>query len=65
MTKDSLVLSSLFDWYQTDFAENEAQLLSYLAGHRTDLAELLAGIGQSNSIDIDYVYDWDLNKAKN
>jgi hypothetical protein len=63
--KDSLVLSSLFDWYQTDFAENEAQLLSYLAGHRADLAELLAGNRQSDSIDIDYVYDWDLNKAKN
>ena len=63
--KDSLVLSSLFDWYQTDFAENESQLLAYLASHRTDLAGLLAGTERTDRIDIDYVYDWDLNKAKN
>ena len=63
--KDSLVLSSLFDWYQTDFAENESQLLAYLARHRADLAWLLAGTERSESIDIDYVYDWDLNTTKN
>lgn len=59
--RDSLTLSSLFDWYQADFAENESQLLAYLASHRADLAGLLAGTEQPGSIDIDYVYDWNLN----
>jgi hypothetical protein len=63
--EDTLTLSSLFDWYQTDFAENESELLTYLAGHRADLAKLLARTEQAANIDIDYVYDWDLNTAKN
>lgn len=60
----ALTLSSLFDWYQADFAENESQLLTYLAGYRSDLAALLAAIEQPRRIDIDYVYDWDLNISR-
>jgi hypothetical protein len=59
----ALKLSSLFDWYQADFADNEEALLLYLAGHRADLAARLAAQERPYKFAIDYDYDWNLNKS--
>ena len=59
--KGVLQLSSLFDWYLEDFAEDERALLAYLAAQRPDLAEALLNFPVGSSSNIDYVYDWSLN----
>ena len=59
---NSLQLSSLFDWYLTDFANDDDALLTYLATHRRDLDDLLNRLQRPYGLSIDYVYDWDLNK---
>lgn len=56
---DTLHLSSIFDWYVTDFGGSEAPLLEYLAGERPDLADALAADAR-----IRYRYDWSLNAAE-
>jgi hypothetical protein len=49
----------LFDWYRDGFADSREALMEYLARHRPDLAESLAGYpGRS-----DHHYDWALNDA--
>jgi len=54
-----LVLSSLFDWYQGDFAENEDLLRRYLASHLEGiLRDKVLGYRGS----IRYRYDWKLNE---
>ena len=58
-----LQLSSLFDWYLEDFADNESALLAYLAEQRPDLAETLLVYPIGSNSNIDYVYDWSLNAA--
>ena len=62
---NTLQLTSLFDWYQTDFADNEKQLLDYVAQQRPDLAERIATLAKLKKPKIKYVYDWSLNKADN
>jgi len=58
---EDLLLSRIFDWYQTDFGTNEKELLRELAKHAEPaLAKRLA----EHNGDIDYRYDWDLNEAK-
>jgi hypothetical protein len=57
----SLQLTSLFDWYLTDFAPDVSGLLAYLAVQRPDLAADLAAMDGNAYAKIDYVYDWDLN----
>lgn len=59
--KGILQLSSLFDWYLEDFAENERALLAYLAAQRPDMAETLLVYPIGSRSNIDYVYDWSLN----
>lgn len=55
-----LTLSSLFDWYLQDFAENEQGLLVYLADHSDDpVATRLRGYDGK----ISYSYDWALNSS--
>ena len=51
--KGVLQLSSLFDWYREDFADNESALLAYLAEQRPDMAEtlLVYPIGSNSNID--------------
>ena len=61
--KGVLQLSSLFDWYREDFADNESALLAYLAKQRPDLAETLLVYPIGSNSNIDYVYDWSLNAA--
>jgi len=56
--KGELTLSSIFDWYGTDFGDSEEQVLDYIQDYR-----LLGRKFDEESIsDIDYDYDWDLNK---
>ena len=54
-----LILSSIFDWYMSDFAADRSGLLNYLASVRTDLAPQLRRY-QGN---IKFEYDWSLNVA--
>ena len=61
--KGVLQLSSLFDWYREDFADNESALLAYLAEQRPDMAETLLVYPIGSNSNIDYVYDWSLNAA--
>jgi len=55
---DTLTLSSIFDWYQSDFGASQAALLSYLV--RLAAPELAARLGHFNGT-IVYAYDWLLN----
>lgn len=54
-----LVLSSIFDWYMTDFASDREGLLAYLANIRTDLAPRLRGYDGN----LKFHYDWALNRV--
>ncbi|NND82216.1 MAG: DUF547 domain-containing protein [Gammaproteobacteria bacterium] len=61
LTGNKLRLSKIFDWYQQDFGNNEAQMLAtisqYLSeGARDQLADFDGRIS--------YHYDWSLNDAK-
>ena len=56
---ETLILSSIFDWYREDFAADQAGLLRYLS------AQTPARIGQrirSFNGKVRYEYDWALNK---
>jgi len=56
--KGELVLSSIFEWYVEDFADDRAQLLKYLSQHHDTLtAQLVNYTGP-----IRYQYDWSLNQ---
>ena len=55
-----LTVSSIFDWYVSDFAENEAELLQYLADRHATLADSL----QTYQGRIKYDYDWNLNSQR-
>lgn len=55
---DQLVLSSIYDWYQVDFGDNQAGLLTYLAHYaEPELAQRLRTFQGG----VDYAYDWRLN----
>ena len=59
-TSGSLVLSSIFDWYQSDFAADPTGLLRYLARfHKTP--DMLLNAAPER---IDYDYDWTLNSLQ-
>jgi hypothetical protein len=56
---NTLVLSSIYDWYSVDFGDFEAlreHLLFYLEGSSVELLKVFDG-------DIDYQYDWRLNES--
>ena len=53
-------LSSIYDWYGEDFADDEAGLLEHLRARAApDLAEALEGVSRVSGYD----YDWALNEA--
>ncbi|MGI9290637.1 MAG: DUF547 domain-containing protein, partial [Gammaproteobacteria bacterium] len=57
--KGRLQLSSIFNWYDTDFGENQQQRLDYLARFaEPELAAQLSGYTGK----IRYDYDWALNE---
>lgn len=50
-----LILSSIYKWYQSDFGENEDDVLSYLKSiTNKDL----------DNLKVSYDYDWELNEVK-
>ena len=57
---DSIVLSSIFDWYGSDFGENKTEILSYLA--RYYAGDDKQGL-QRSDVELQFQYDWGLNKA--
>ncbi|MEZ7818277.1 MAG: DUF547 domain-containing protein [Pseudomonadales bacterium] len=60
LRENKLQLSSIFDWYQVDFAGDEKSLKAYLAAQLPQQAESI--LASENAID--YAYDWDLNEQK-
>ncbi len=59
LDKNTLRLSSIFKWYQADFANTEAQMLVVLSQY---LSNNDAAMLKSFNGTIDYKYDWFLNK---
>ena len=52
-----LVLTSLFDWYGADFADNRSELFDYLSDFVSeDIIDLLV-----DEPAVKYEYDWNLN----
>jgi hypothetical protein len=56
---DKTVLSSIFDWYASDFGANQSEILSYIGEYYdgADEPKLL-----EKDLKIKYQYDWALNK---
>ncbi len=59
LENDRLILSSIFDWYMSDFAADRAGMLNYLANVRTNLAPQL----RRYKGNLKFQYDWSLNAA--
>ena len=56
---DSLVISSIYDWYGSDFGDSQADVLAHLRQYAEDgLAARLTAFAGS----VDYTYDWSLNQ---
>jgi len=53
----TLMLSSIFDWYRGDFGDSEAEIVKYI-GQYSSAAELNNG---AEGFSIKYHYDWSLN----
>lgn len=58
---NKMVLSSIFDWYGTDFGEGQAEVLAYIKRYyeTSELSDL-----DLESTKVDYFYDWRLNEVK-
>ena len=54
---DTLVLSSIFDWYGGDFGNNETEIVAYIAQYFDGDTSQLNALSK-----FEYQYDWDLNK---
>ena len=54
-----LVLSSIYDWFESDFGDNDEEVIDHLKQYAD--AELKAKLEKIDEID-DYDYDWDLNE---
>ena len=53
---NTLVLSSIYDWYADDFGGSESKVLEHISQYNR------AGYLKNWQGDIDYRYDWDLNE---
>ncbi len=58
LDNDTLLLSSIFDWYSVDFGGNEKSVLRYIQLHS------MKNISNLKYKKIKYHYDWDLNEVK-
>lgn len=54
---DKLMLSSLFDWYASDFGNDQSEIFDFISDY-SDLDELS---DDSQSVSVKYHYDWSLN----
>ena len=57
--KGRLQLSQIYEWYGSDFAEDEKALVAHLAERHATLGDKL----KVYTGDVTYDYDWDLNSA--
>jgi hypothetical protein len=55
---DGLAVSSIYDWYQTDFGDSEEGVLAHIRQYADP--SLVTALQATKSID-DYNYDWSLN----
>ncbi len=56
-----VILSSIFDWYRSDFAENKNTLLAYVRENTSDeLRQAMQGLTR-----VSFDYDWGLNSPDN
>ena len=60
LEKDTLVLSSLFDWYGVDFGANTKEIIAYI----TKYANAQSKAKLNNYKTISYTYDWNLNEVR-
>ncbi len=61
VAEDSIVLSSIYDWYAEDFGRTEEAVIEHLAEYADDeLATFLSGFEGA----IGYDYDWSLNRPQ-
>lgn len=59
---DTLRLSSLFDWYESDFTEEAGSVRAFVRSYASE--EIVAAMEEAR--DIEYIeYDWALNKPAN
>jgi len=54
---DTLLLSSLFDWYASDFGSNQVEILDFIQRY-SDLDQLDSDL---ENVELKFHYDWDLN----
>jgi len=58
-SKGNLKLSQIFEWYGSDFADDEEGVVAYIAEHHPTLGDKI----KAHSGKVKYAYDWDLNTA--
>ncbi|MFK8051822.1 MAG: DUF547 domain-containing protein [Woeseiaceae bacterium] len=58
---DQLILSSLFDWYATDFGDNATQVRQTLANYADETTAATLRQWQGS---VDFAYDWALNDVE-
>ena len=64
---NTILVSKIFDWYESDFVKNSGSLLNWLRKNQSSLA---SNIDQKNTInsqdpDIKFLdYDWGLNRLE-
>ncbi len=54
-----LIVSSIYDWYQEDFGDDESEVIEHLIEYASD--DLQANLSEFEEFD-DYEYDWALNE---
>lgn len=61
---NDLVISSIYKWYSEDFGDDENALIEHLKRYAKPQLKQALLLFQQNPDDIDYEYDWRLNKAE-
>ncbi|QFI37854.1 DUF547 domain-containing protein [Moritella marina ATCC 15381] len=61
---DDLEVSSIYKWYAEDFGDNEKALVTHLQRYANPALKQALLMFQQSPGDIDYEYDWRLNKAE-
>ncbi|PKH07233.1 Ser/Thr protein kinase [Moritella sp. Urea-trap-13] len=61
---NDLEVSSIYKWYSEDFGDNEKALIEHLQRYAKPELKQALQLFQQSPGDIDYEYDWRLNKAE-
>jgi hypothetical protein len=63
VSNEGLMLSSIFDWYSSDFGASRSAVMTYISRYLDGGSQLIDKVNKSDSvIKIEYQYDWALNK---